>query len=452
MIFVLTVAAHGKLIMRRENLATLNINQSNSETIPLIRRQVTARNKRRLFFKKLVNLISSSIDAAGAADANWDQYMRALRHCMITDFACSSILEIETSYIALAAVSINFSLRIAANHFKARHRLTVKKLTSLWNFLIDAAEMNYFYLGFAMFIHTIALSGYNSETYNDKIKVSSEIFGWLEVALSIVTAIFSNTHARRKLKECIIGDAPRGITTKIFDAFFELLRGFAIMRSLIFGIQEIIYAHKLKLNIFLSPISMTSRYLPSGLFGTYLAYKSWQRPPHIEDHYLVGTGYPWPHLIPYYLTVLYFFLFTGLTLFETPAPHNYIIMAIYSALLLMMAGYAYFSTKSIIPNNNSLITQEENIHPSSENTVNISASNLENVITLAPEQLTTASTNSIIRDRDKTSGQILTAGNSSYKFAFNQSSDKQNEIKVQDDNQLKIHTTINKQPAISMIP
>ena len=101
----------------------------------------------------------------------------------------------------LGASAFNLTLQIA-NQKPSRHRSQI--IITLWSMLVDILNMHYFYLGFAMFIHTLLAQELN---YQEKIKTSSTIFWGAEVNLSLLFAILSNTRLRNKIRHTIFGEA-----------------------------------------------------------------------------------------------------------------------------------------------------------------------------------------------------------------------------------------------------
>jgi|GEM_PF-3959223 len=319
--------------------------RNRSEQRPLQPQPPAVNSKLTRFLKSFLNLTANTIDATGSFDSNWVQYQRVIQHCMPAEELCSQTIELQSSYIALSAAAINFTLQIIAQRVKTQQKIPAQLILKCWNAIVDILGMHYFYLGFILFMHTLSLRGMDETTYQEKEKVLQEIFWGAEVAPCILIAILSNSATRNQLRKLCVGALPRGIIAKMFDTFFELLRGFAITRGIIFGVQEIIQMARPELNTLTSPASMTVRYVPSGLYALYQSYQGWQQPPSTDTHMLFNKKLRWPHIIENSFTALYFLLFTGFTVAETTATHRTVLIICFSILFTAIFGYSYFSTR-----------------------------------------------------------------------------------------------------------
>lgn len=333
--------------------STIETPQATESTV-LIPHLETSAVRYKLFLTNLVNLTGSTINAAGAFGI-WDQYARALRHCKPNEFQCSEAITVETSYITLAAATVNVIFHIIAKKIEQNKPIPARLLMRIWNTLVNVLDMHYFYLGLALFLHSLAIHG----TRSNKVKLTTlhAIFWTAEVIPSSLLAISSDKLIRSKLRNLMTSDGPRGISAKLFDTFFGLLRGFATVRGIIFEIELLINKFYPKYHILTSLTGMLIRYVSSGAYGIYEAYRGWMLPTQVNTQQSISE-FSWPHTTQNCLNTLFFLIFTGITIAEAPAIHRSILLISFSALFLSIIGYTHFNRDTNIPLNINSATEE----------------------------------------------------------------------------------------------
>lgn len=195
---------------------------------------------------------------------------------------CNVLLARESTYVSLAMAWADYAIRWIPKFPSLVNSLWTRWLTyfpSLWNVLSDILVMWNFFLQMFLAIY--------SEAYSPRME--DKMFNGTIVGM-LLLAVISNSKLRSLWREWRYGNEEIGWMSIFLDGFFELMRGAANTRAVIFTCEAIHDSLWSVSKGVYSLAGMLARYIPSGVMGLLTGYVGLKYGPNIDTENLFSTG------------------------------------------------------------------------------------------------------------------------------------------------------------------